>query len=575
MIGQKLGSFRIEAELGSGAMGIVYRAVQEGKDRQAALKIIGADQMGKGKSFERFQREAAILEQFRHPNIVRYLARGKSGKTYYYAMEYVTGPTLDRVLRDKGTIPWREVVRLAIQLCDALQYSHEHGVVHRDLKPSNLMVTESGQLKLTDFGIAKDLDATALTGTGRTVGTAAYMAPEQIRGTPEISHKTDLYALGAVLYQMLTGEPPFTGATAVVLMHAHINEEPPRPSRKVEEIPKILDDLIVTLMAKSPTDRPWDATAVAQTLRELSEKAEKNEPIAMVWPEPGTAASMPTRAGILAETVAARTIRSRKRKRAGLAFRLETLGLGLALVAVAAGILYLVWPSSAGYLHRKAQALMASADPTDWIRARDEYLEPLDRRFPRHLFGQETEGWRDRIDLRDVARRAAILEKPNLAAFSKPNNEAEALYRHTFEEADAALKLSHDRDAEDLWRVMAKQLGGEGRADRGWILLATSRADELAATIRRRRETVAGLLSRAAVPAQLAHTEAARKYAGDNLRDIVKRFDAYPDVADLVAQAKAGLAELEPPKAASPPNPADEPGKAAPTSPDSPSTPKP
>ncbi len=185
--------------------------------------------MGKGKSFERFLREATILEQFRHPNIVRYLARGKSGATYYYAMEYVSGPTLDSVLSKQETLPWRQVVDLGIQLCDALQYAHDRGIVHRDLKPSNLMVTEKGQLKLTDFGIAKDLDGTALTATGRTLGTAAYMAPEQIRGTPEVSHKTDLYALGCVFYQMLTGQPPFSGTSPVVLMHAHINQ--PSPAR--------------------------------------------------------------------------------------------------------------------------------------------------------------------------------------------------------------------------------------------------------------------------------------------------------------------------------------------------------
>src|SRR5947209_3166632 len=154
MIGQKLGSFRIDAELGSGAMGVVYLGMNEAKNKPAAIKIIAAEQMGKGKAFERFLREATILEQFRHPNIVKYMARGKSGGTYYYAMEYISGPTLDKVIRERGCLPWREVVALGIQLCDALHYAHEHGVVHRDLKPSNLMITEGGQLKLTDFGIA-------------------------------------------------------------------------------------------------------------------------------------------------------------------------------------------------------------------------------------------------------------------------------------------------------------------------------------------------------------------------------------------------------------------------------------
>ncbi|WP_435006365.1 serine/threonine protein kinase [Tundrisphaera lichenicola] len=545
MIGQKLGSFRIEAELGSGAMGVVYRGVQEGKERKVAIKVIAADQIGKGKAFQRFEREAEILEQFRHPNIVRYIARGRSAGTYYYAMEYVSGPTLDKVLRDKGVFPWRKVAELGVQLCDALQYAHDRGVFHRDLKPSNLMLNDRGQLKLADFGIAKVLDRTALTGTGRTLGTAAYMAPEQIRGTPEISHKTDLYALGAVFYQMLTGDTPFSGSSAVVMMHMHINEPPPRPSRKVEEIPKALDDLVVSLMAKSPTDRPWDATAVGQILRGLLEKANKKVSIPMVWPEPGTAASMPQRAEILTDSVGPRPTRIKKKiKQSRFGIRLETIGLLAGLVLVSGTIAYLAWPPGANYLYRKAESLMASDDPLDWVRARDEYLDPLETRFPLHAYKEQTEAWRDRLDLRDIQRRAEILEKPNLAAFSKPKNEAEALYVHTFEEATAAVKRHHDGDAEVLWRDMAKQLTGEGRENRGWILLAQSRADELATAIRLRRETVIGLLEKAAIPDQLANNETAQKYAREILNDILTRFDAYPEVADLCTRAKLELSIL-------------------------------
>ncbi len=178
---------------------------------------------------------------------------------------------------------------------------------------------------------------------------------------------------------------------------------------------------------------------------------------------------------------------------------------------------------------------MASADPTDWIRARDEYLDPLDHRFPKHPFREETEVWRDRIDLRDATRRAEILEKPNLAAFSKPKTEAEALYQVSFTEADAALKLHHDGDAEAIWSQHGQATDQpEGRTYRGWILIARGKADELAKTIATRRETVAGLLQKAVIPDALAGNEAARKYAHDVLADLVNRFAAYPDVADLV-----------------------------------------
>jgi serine/threonine-protein kinase len=510
--------------------------------------------MGKGKATERFKREATILKQFRHPNIVRFIGEGKTRSgMVYYAMEYIKGPTLDKVLEKRTSLPWREVVGLGVQLCDALHYAHEHGVVHRDLKPANLMLTETGQLKLTDFGIAKDLDATALTGTGRTLGTATYMAPEQIRGTPEISHKTDLYALGAVLYQMLTGSPPFTGSTAVVLMHAHINEPPRRPSVKVEEIPKALDDLVVTLMAKAPADRPWDAAAVGQVLRDLQDKESRQETIKMVWAKPGALESMPTRAGV-GDPIAEKAAKAKSKKKASekdsrsIREWLELGGLIAGLLLVAAAIGYVVMPPSAGYLYRHAEELMSQEEqPLEWIRAREEYLDPLDRRFPHHPYKEKTEAWRDKIELRDAERRAENLERGNLSGLSKPQTEAEFLFLVTYTEAMAAFKRHHEQDAEGLWRKMQEKLSEDkSQQFRGWKLLASKRADELAKKIQQRRQTVTELLAKSAVPENLADNETAKRYSTEILRDIVDRFGAFPDVADLVTQAKAKLPPEQP-----------------------------
>ena len=547
MIGQKLGSYRIEAELGSGAMGIVYRGFHEEKKWPVAIKVISLDQMTKGKAMERFEREAEILEQFRHPNIVRYIARGRASGKYYYAMAYIKGPTLDKILSEREQLPWREVVALGVQLCDALQYSHDHGVVHRDLKPSNLMLTESGQLKLTDFGIAKDLDATALTGTGRTLGTATYMAPEQIRGTPEISHKTDLYSLGAVFYHLLTGGPPFNGQTALAMMSAHLNEPPKRPSDKVEQIPKALDDLVINLMAKQPQERPWDAQAVAQILRELQTKDSKREAIKMVWPEPGSPGSNPTRVEMIDPTTVRKRPKGSKKKSAGKSMRamLEVAGLVAALALIAGLIGYLVWPPSAAYLYRQAEPLMASADRLERLRARDEYLEPLDRRFPQHPYREKTEVWRDAIDLEDSERRAGVLEQTNLTGYSKPKTDAEDLYQNTFQEVEAALKRKDDREALKLWRSFEKQATHDGRQDRGWALLARSRAEAVEKGIRRRRQTVAGLMDQAAIAPQFAGSELALNNSRKILQDVVDRFGEYPDVADYVNQAKEALAVLK------------------------------
>src|SRR5205823_5326360 len=165
----------------------------------------------------RFERETSILKQLQHPNIVRLYATGRHKGTPFFAMEFVEGEPLEDWFRRRGRLPWEEVIQLGQQLCAALQYAHEQGIVHRDLKPSNIMIQEEGTLKLTDFGIAKDLDDSGLTATFCTVGTASYMSPEQCRGARTLGPKSDLYSLGVMLYQLLTGQLPFQADTPLAM----------------------------------------------------------------------------------------------------------------------------------------------------------------------------------------------------------------------------------------------------------------------------------------------------------------------------------------------------------------------
>jgi serine/threonine-protein kinase len=189
-------------------------------------------------------------------------------------MEFVQGESLDRLLNRRGRMSWEEVVDLGMQLCAALQHAHERGVIHRDLKPSNLMILEDGTIKLTDFGIAKDSDATALTAANSTVGTAAYMAPEQCRGLA-ITPKTDLYSMGIMFYELLTGRKPFNGETPMEMFqqHAH-NTEFKRPAEIVLEVPIWLNTLVDQLMEKEPAKRPLSAKAVADSLQMIKDKVE-------------------------------------------------------------------------------------------------------------------------------------------------------------------------------------------------------------------------------------------------------------------------------------------------------------
>ncbi len=353
MIGQRLGSFQIESKIGSGAMGVVFRGLNVNTGKPAAIKIITAEYARKGNASERFQRETEILQQFRHPNIVRLLAVGRYQKTDYFAMEFIEGKTLEALLEEVDYLPWEKAVEIALQTTKALHYAHERGVVHRDLKPSNLLLTASGEVKLADFGIAKDLDATALTDPGRTLGTAAYMAPEQIRGVPAVSHKTDLYSLGVVLFQMLTGKLPYPAGSVAAIMHAHLTAPVPRASDKNPEIPVAIDDLVFKLMAKEPQDRPWDAQAVEVSLGELLEKATRNDAIAMVRAEMETV-NMDGLGLKNTKDIVTPKKKKKKRKKKGDDWDLPisrtavgTAGLVLALVGALALVAYLLWPPSA------------------------------------------------------------------------------------------------------------------------------------------------------------------------------------------------------------------------------------
>jgi eukaryotic-like serine/threonine-protein kinase len=279
LIGHRMGPFEIEGELGSGAMGTVYKATYrtEGKPpRTVALKIVSLALLGNESALARFDREANILSQLRHPNIVSLIVAGRLKKTTpptpIIAMEFIDGRPLDQILAERGRLGWEDVVMWGKQLCEALQHAHEKGIIHRDLKPSNLMITRDGTLKLTDFGIAKDTDVTALTGANSTIGTAAYMSPEQCKGDRNLSPKSDLYSLGIVFYELVTGRKPFTADTTVEMFLKHVNETPARPCRLVPDLPVWLDNLIMFLMEKNKDHRPLDAATVARMLGEIQQK---------------------------------------------------------------------------------------------------------------------------------------------------------------------------------------------------------------------------------------------------------------------------------------------------------------
>ena len=257
--------FELIEKLGEGGMGVVYRARYVGNNRQVAVKLIPNDVTASPTTLARFERELDVLNKLSHPNIVHCFGGRCESKQRFYAMEYVPGGTLGDLLNQKKELPWENAVDLAIQMCEGLQYAHERGVTHRDVKPGNFLLTKSGQIKLSDFGLASIAAKDRLTKTGRTVGTILYMSPEQIRGE-SITPQVDLYGLGCVIFEMLVGHPPYSGINAGEVLEQHLKAPIPHVARYISRCPLELDELVCELLAKEPNQRPATAAEVASRL---------------------------------------------------------------------------------------------------------------------------------------------------------------------------------------------------------------------------------------------------------------------------------------------------------------------
>jgi serine/threonine-protein kinase len=265
---RQLGPYRLEKLLGRGGMGSVYVGVHEQTGERTAIKSLSHSLADDENFRSRFLVEIQTLKQLRHPNIVQILGDGEQDGELFYVMELVEGQTLQDLLQSGHSFQWREVIRIAIEVCGALKHAHDCGVIHRDLKPANLLRAQDGSVKLTDFGIAKLFGASHHTAAGSVVGTADYMSPEQSDGRP-VSHRTDLYSLGAVMFTLLTRRSPFQGGTLAQVVHRLKYEEAPPVRRFAPQVPEPLDQLIGELLRKDPQQRVATALALANRLRAM------------------------------------------------------------------------------------------------------------------------------------------------------------------------------------------------------------------------------------------------------------------------------------------------------------------
>jgi len=267
LIGQQFGPYKITEKLGEGGMAVVYKGYQQSLNRYVAIKVLRQELAQDEEFVARFRREALAVADLDHPNILHVYDAGFVQGMYYIVMAYVDGGSL-RDLVGHGPLEPEYALSIAAQVADALHHAHQRGIVHRDIKPNNILLSRDGRPLLADFGIAKALhESSGLTRTGMSIGTPEYMAPEQIQGQ-KVDGRTDIYALGIVVYEMLVGWAPFSSATPVAALYKQVNEPPPPLRQANINMPAWLEAVVAKALAKSPLERYQQASDFAEALRQ-------------------------------------------------------------------------------------------------------------------------------------------------------------------------------------------------------------------------------------------------------------------------------------------------------------------
>lgn len=426
---QSIGPYEILETLGSGGMGTVYLGRHTETKQEVAVKVLSPSMAQEEGLVERFRREVGALEKLTNVHIVQIYESGESQGTYYYAMEYVPGETLTERLRRERQLGWEEVIEVSVQVCVALKAAHDAGIIHRDLKPGNLMFHEEGTVKLTDFGVAQVFTARKLTATGGIVGTAEYMSPEQALGS-RVTRTSDLYSLGAVMYCMLTGRPPFRGKSAIEIIQQHRYGQFDPPRSIVPDLPRWLDELVCRLLEKDPGDRYPDAYVLSLRLKEIPAKVRLSQDVGTVSDdvdsEVETVAAGPRELGeatLMRDLMRVEIERSQQRSPLGRWFN-STAGLTGMLVLVMA-FTWWMWQRDSLTPEQRFETgvqLMQAAEP-DWRTIRDIYFLPL--------LDSDPDGWQERV--RPYLDRISDLELESRlrlrGRFTKPRDDIERFVR--------------------------------------------------------------------------------------------------------------------------------------------------
>ncbi len=286
MKGQKINDrYQIIKSIGEGGMANVYLAYDTILDRNVAVKVLRGDLATDEKFVRRFQREALSASSLSHPNIVEVYDVGEDNGQYYIVMEYIEGCQLKQLLKKRGRLTLSEVIDIMLQITDGLSVAHDAYIIHRDIKPQNIMILDSGLVKITDFGIAMAMNSTQLTQTNSVMGSVHYLPPEQANGKGS-TLQSDIYSMGILMYELLTGELPYKGDNAVEIALKHLKEKIPSVREKLPEIPQSVENIIIKATAKNPKNRYADARSMNEDLRTCLDDSRANEPkIVLPYPE--------------------------------------------------------------------------------------------------------------------------------------------------------------------------------------------------------------------------------------------------------------------------------------------------
>ncbi|MFO0897082.1 MAG: serine/threonine-protein kinase [Pirellulales bacterium] len=578
---EQLGPYRIGRKLGRGGMGTVFEGLDPQTGQRVAVKVLSPNLAQEEGFRERFELEIESLKKLRHPGIVRLYGYGEQDGHLFYSMELVDGTNLEDELRAGRRFSWREVTRLSVELCRALKHAHDHGVIHRDLKPANLLLTPDGQIKLTDFGIARLFGQTHLTGGGGVLGTAEYMAPEQADGK-QVTSQCDLYSLGCVMYSLLSGRPPFRASGLPQMLHLQRFAEPEPVGRFAPETPRELERIVDKLLAKDPRERFANAAVLGRRLEAMERglsllDGERKFSVGEEQGELDPLAETRIAGSAEAESAPARSTdgrrdaaptdrhdhrrltvstganpqrrfttveeehereRQRSREDEPSIFSAQTVALIASLLALAGIVWYFLQPASADTLYRRIDAVAVPSEPETLLRVQGD-IEAFVERFGSDPRADEIRGLNEELELWRAERRMRRLVR-------RTGKDKLLPVERAYLEAASYVSSDPDRAMTKLRALVTLYDDGEDQTmpARRCVELAKRQLADLAAAandyVPAQRELLVSQLERAGKIAESDPAKARAIY-----QSVIELHGDKSWANDLVTQAKEALARKD------------------------------